>query len=470
MLRSFLLLTLAVLASASATAQSAPPLTVEPYLFETGDGRSVEAELGRFHVPENRARADGRTLELAFVRFPSTSPTPGPPIVYLAGGPGGSGIGTARGTRFDLFQSLREVADVIAFDQRGTGLSEGPPECPHQVTLSLDATPREAVAAAYADATRACLAHWRRLGVDLGAYNTEESADDLDALREALGADQISLWAISYGTHLALSTIRRHPESIARAVLAGVEGPDHTLKLPSDQQALLVEIDRRNRVQNPEAPSLLADMEAVLTRLRTDPVTVETEVEGEAVAVGVGAFEVQWLAANLLGGPEYSMQLPALFAAMRADDFSGVAPWLVYLKAPAPIRAMSSAMDAASGASLLRRARIASEARRTVLGDAINVPGPILDAVLRVPDLGPAFRQPVVSDVPTLFISGTLDGRTPASNADEVRAGFSRHAHLVVDGAGHSDPLFLGSPVILERMRTFFGGAMVPTETIPMAE
>ena len=198
MLRSFLLLTLAVLASASATAQSAPPLTVEPYLFEAGDGRSVEAELGRFHVPENRARADGRTLELAFVRFPSTSPTPGPPIVYLAGGPGGSGIGTARGTRFDLFQSLREVADVIAFDQRGTGLSEGPPECPHQVTLSLDATPREAVAAAYADAARACLAHWRRLGVDLGAYNTEESADDLDALREALGADQISLWAISF--------------------------------------------------------------------------------------------------------------------------------------------------------------------------------------------------------------------------------------------------------------------------------
>ncbi|WP_420455034.1 alpha/beta fold hydrolase [Rubrivirga sp.] len=461
---------LAVLVALSGLAASAQTeLAVEPYTFTADDGRTVEAELGRFRVPENRQRPAGRTIGLAFVRFPSTSPTPGPPIVYLAGGPGGSGTGTAEGTRFDLFQSLRAVADVIAFDQRGTGFSDRLPECPHEVALPLDVPgTRAATDAAWAEGTRACAAHWRRLGVDLAAYNTDESADDLDALRHVLGADRVSLWAISYGTHLALVTIRRHPDAVARAVLAGVEGPDHTLKLPSHQQVLLEQIDAGHRAQNPEA-SFLADVEAVLDRLRAAPVVVDAEVEGETVGLAIGAFDVQWLAANMLGGPELSMQLPGLFAAMRAGDFSTVASWIVYLKQPSGIAAMSSAMDAASGASLWRRARIASEARRTLLGDAINAPGPAQSVALGVPDLGPAFRAPVASDVPVLFISGTLDGRTPVANADEVSAGFSDHAHLVIEGAGHSDPLFLGSPVILERMLSFFGGAAVESETVHLA-
>ncbi|MEO0557700.1 MAG: alpha/beta hydrolase [Bacteroidota bacterium] len=465
----------AVLASLvfALTASAQTALTIEPYTFETRDGRTAEADLGRFLVPENRQLEDGhpwqgRTLELAFVRFPSTSPNPGPPIVYLAGGPGGSGTRTAQGTRFDLFQSLREVADVIAFDQRGTGLSESPPRCPHQTVLPLDVPGTRASYTEAAVATaQACVAHWQGLGVDLAAYTTDQSADDLEALRQALGVPQISLWAISYGTHLALATLRRHPESIAAAVLAGVEGPDHTFKLPSHQQALLEEINGIHQAENSEASSLLADMEAVIESLRRQPVVVD--LGGETGNVAIGAFDVQWIAANMLGGPELSMQLPEMFAEMRSGDFEAVARWLQYLKAPSGVRAMSFAMDAASGASIWRRAQIATEAEHTLLGDAINFPAPEQAVVLRHLDLGPAFRQPVQSHVPTLFISGTLDGRTLPANADEVRAGFSDHAHLVIEGAGHSDPLFLSSPVILDRMRTLLAGGTVESERISMA-
>ena len=464
-----LLAALPLAALAQPTAGASPALAVEPTTFAADDGRTVPAEVGRFRVPEDRDRVGGRTIELAFVRFPSTSPTPGPPIVYLAGGPGGAGTDAASGSRFDLFQSLRAVADVVAFDQRGTGLSERLPDCPYRTAVPLgEPADREAQDAAMAETTRACAAHWRRAGVDLAAYDTEASADDLDALRRALGADRVSLWAISYGTHLALATIRRHPGAVARAVLAGVEGPDHTLKLPSSQQALLEQIAALHAAEHPDAPPFLADVAAVLDRLRQAPVVVDVETRGETVPLAVTAFDVQALAANMLGGPETSMQLPSMFAAMRAGDFSGVAPWIVWTKGPRGVDAMSAAMDAASGASLWRRARIASEARRTLLGDAVNVPAPAQAAALGVPDLGPAFRAPVVSDVPVLLISGTLDGRTPPSNAEEVAAGFSNGAHLVIQGAGHSDPLFLGSPVILDRMRTFFGGEPLADETLSL--
>ena len=454
-----------VLVPLAARAQTA--LTLEPVTFAAADGRTVQAETGRFQVPENRARPGGRTIGLAFVRFPSTNPTPGPPIVYLAGGPGGAGTDAAKGARYDLFQALRAVADVIAFDQRGTGLSDRLPDCPLQTILPMDVPgSRAAYAAAYTETARACAAHWRGLGVDLAAYTTEESADDLDALRQALGVDRISLWAISYGTHLALSAIRRHPDAIARAVLAGVEGPDHTLKLPSDQQALLERIAGLYAIEHPDASPFLADVEAVLGALRETPAVVT--VGGQTVALG--AFDVQWLAANMLVGPEYSMALPPLFAAMRAGDFSTAAAWTMRLKAPSSPSAMASAMDAASGASPLRRERIAREARTTLLADAIDFPAPEEAAALGVPDLGDAFRAPVTSSVPVLFISGTLDGRTPAANADEVAAGFSRGTRLVIEGAGHSDPLFLGSPRILDRMRTFFAGGAVGDETLSVAD
>src|SRR5206468_946549 len=92
------LLIVVALCVVSATAQpKAGDLKIKPYVFENGSGEKVDAELGVLFVPENRNDPQSNLIELAFVRFKSTAKNPGPPIVYLAGGPGGSGSGTARG-------------------------------------------------------------------------------------------------------------------------------------------------------------------------------------------------------------------------------------------------------------------------------------------------------------------------------------------------------------------------------------
>lgn len=115
--------------SPAPTPPAARGLRLEPFRFESAAGDVVDAELGHLAVPENRSAPTSRTVSLAFVRFPATTPTPGPPIVYLAGGPGGSGIDAAGGPRFALFMALRAVGDVIALDQRGTGRSNAIPPC-----------------------------------------------------------------------------------------------------------------------------------------------------------------------------------------------------------------------------------------------------------------------------------------------------------------------------------------------------
>ena len=461
--RCVILVALLLLLAPMAQAQKAGELKIEPYVFEAANQQRVDAELGHLFVPENRHRPNSRLIELIFVRFKSTAQKPGPPIIYLAGGPGGSGIAAARGNRFPLFMAMREIGDVIALDQRGTGISKPNLNCREKIDYPVDKAPkREEVLELFRKQSRACAQYWREQGVDLTGYNTNESADDLETLCQALGAQKISLWAISYGTHLALTTIRRHEKIVHRAILAGIEGPAHTIKLPSNIQQHLANLDKLAKADpnlNQKIPSLLSLMKTVLDRVEREPVTVEVTnpATNQKVKVTVNKFMLQYLTSNLFGGGEGL--LPRNYYLLSKGDFSGVAQlWLRTIGSGVGLgSAMAFMMDCYSGISPERRRQIAREANETLLGEIMDFPFPDVCDAWGNPDLGADFRSPVKSSVPTLFISGTLDVRTPVSNAEEVRQGFHYSTHLIIEGAMHSDPLFLSSPkikdVILEFLR-----------------
>src|SRR5436309_107296 len=125
----WVLLLVALLWPGNPAAAQNPPerklgsLRFEPYSYQF-EGRTVEADLGRLVVKENRSKPNSNLIELAFVRLKSTAPNPGPPTVYLEGGPGSSPIVIARYSEYmRAFMKLREVGDVILLDQRGVGLS-----------------------------------------------------------------------------------------------------------------------------------------------------------------------------------------------------------------------------------------------------------------------------------------------------------------------------------------------------------
>src|SRR5205807_139387 len=102
-----------------------------------------------------------------------------------------------------LFMAMREAGDVIALDQRGVGLSKPCLECPQALDYLLDQPgDREAMLTLYRERSQARARFCDEQGVGLCAYNTNESADDIEALRQALGVEKISLWSTSYGTHL----------------------------------------------------------------------------------------------------------------------------------------------------------------------------------------------------------------------------------------------------------------------------
>ncbi|MHC4904035.1 MAG: alpha/beta fold hydrolase, partial [Planctomycetota bacterium] len=86
---------------------------------------------------------------------------------------------------------------------------------------------------AYQPVLRDCWDHWSE-SLHPASFTTVENAADLEDLRIALGAERLNLVGISYGTHLGLAYIRQYPDRVAHAVLAGVEGPDHTYKRPAE--------------------------------------------------------------------------------------------------------------------------------------------------------------------------------------------------------------------------------------------
>jgi pimeloyl-ACP methyl ester carboxylesterase len=449
-------------------------LQIEPYTFEAADGTKVEAERGFLTVPENRQKPGSRLIQIAFVRFKSTSANPGAPIVYLAGGPGGSGIGAARGARFPLFMAMRAAADVIALDQRGVGQSKPNLNCRETINYPPDKTPnREELFKHFQTQFQSCAENFKRQGVDLGGYNTNESADDLEDLRKALKAEKISLWAISYGTHLSLATIKRHEKSINRVILAGVEGLDHTVKLPGNIQKHLENLDRLAKADanlSKEIPSLLILMKNVLEKVEREPAVVEaTDPQTkQKVKVTINRFALQILTANAFGSGEAS--IPSVYYAMSKGDFSFVGQrWLALTRGGQNLgSAMGFTMDCASGVSAKRRKQIAEEAKTTLLGDALDFPFPDVCKGFEINDLGEKFRAPVKTKIPVLFISGTLDVRTPPSNAEEVRKGFALSEHLIIEGAVHSDPLFLSSPKIKDVMLEFIKGEKISASRIAL--
>src|SRR5687767_13529965 len=214
-----------VLLASYGEAQQTPSITWEPLSFEAPVVGQMTGERGWLEVPVRHGNPGGAQIRLPVVRLKTTNPNPGPPVVFLAGGPGNAGTRILMGSLAPSAARIRAFADIVAFDQRGTGASEpslavaGRFDFPSPV--SIDAPAARDRLSALGSFIRTTVAS---RGIDLSAYNTVESADDVDLLRRALGVDKVILLGHSYGTHLALAVIKGHGEHVARALLGGVNG------------------------------------------------------------------------------------------------------------------------------------------------------------------------------------------------------------------------------------------------------
>jgi pimeloyl-ACP methyl ester carboxylesterase len=421
----------------------ASDLTLTPHHFETKGGEFLDCELGTFSVPENRGKV-GRILKLAFLRLKAKTDKPLSPVVFLSGGPGDSGIHWAKYPQFlEAFERVRDVADVILLDQRGCGQSEPNLGLRLPKEMCLGCLRSESEMLAYYEAHgKENVARLKAEGHDLPAYNVLESADDLADLRTALGAEKICLIGYSYGSHLALNTVRRHEAMLDKVVLCGWEGPDDTLKLPSNVQRQLVKLADLCNKQDVD-DGLLDRMEAVHSWLENDVLDINFELpkSDEKVSLEIGRFSLQHIVSTWMGVSNRFGALPKLYREIEEGKTTELIRAVQLLVRGWARPATFYLTDGASSASPARLALIEEQAPGCLLGHAVNFPFPAINSTYEPRDLGPAFWEPVSTELPLLVVSGTLDGNTPAEQAAEQLRRCPNGMQHIIENAAHNDML-----------------------------
>jgi pimeloyl-ACP methyl ester carboxylesterase len=213
-------------------AQAAPPPGYQPPPVAWGpctDARlAKKAECGFVTAPLDYAKPGGTKIKIAVSRVKHTvadAKAQGPMLVN-PGGPGASGLVLSR-LGAAVPRHAGDAYDWIGFDPRGVGASSPALSCipdyggynrpEYDPAKATDVVKTwQARAERYA---AACAAKGSAL---LGHLTTEDGARDVDTIRKALGAKQISFYGFSYGTYLGQVYATLFPQNLRRAVFDGV--------------------------------------------------------------------------------------------------------------------------------------------------------------------------------------------------------------------------------------------------------
>ncbi|MBJ7399941.1 alpha/beta hydrolase [Mycolicibacterium sp.] len=194
------------------------------------------AECTDVPVPIDEADPAGAQAQLAVIRIPATGKRLGS-LLMNPGGPGASAV--------DLVVSLSDVLsdspitehfDLVGFDPRGVGYST--PELRCRTDAEFDAWRREPMVD-YSKAGVAVIEGFNRTLAQqcldqmgkpfLAGVGTASAAKDMDAVRQALGEDQINYLGFSYGTELGTAYVQRFPNRVRTMVLDGAIDPNQNV-------------------------------------------------------------------------------------------------------------------------------------------------------------------------------------------------------------------------------------------------
>ncbi len=201
---------------AGAQRPDVPRIESSDCIYKADD--SHKTHCGNLVVPESRLHPQSGVIKLPFIYVESSNPAKKPdPVLYTGGGPGVSSLHPVTSI---AGRSLLKDRDYIAFEQRGTHYASPNLECQGSGQAVQEAyLNHRSVDEAVLETVRQCHKKLLQQGVDLSAYNTDESAADIEDLRRLLGIDSLDLMGISYSGGLMMTVLQKYPRHIRSLVL-----------------------------------------------------------------------------------------------------------------------------------------------------------------------------------------------------------------------------------------------------------
>ncbi|HRQ66593.1 MAG TPA: alpha/beta fold hydrolase [Xanthomonadaceae bacterium] len=428
----------------AAHAQRLGELGFEPcVLTAVGLPRPTEAQCTSIAVPENPADPDGRQIELALAWIPVDGEAEPDPVFFIAGGPGQSARDSYPMVA-PAFDDVHRARHILLLDQRGTGGSH-PLDCEDseetEAAFGMEEFSPERVRA-FTERCRATLAE----KADLRFYGTAEAVADLDRVRRLVGAEQVNLIGVSYGTRVAQQYAKTHPTHTRTVVLDSVVpdslplGNEHARNL---QDALEAHFARCR--ETPACAAAFADptekLAAARARFREGAqaeVRYREPTSGEWIDEAPTVHQLSAVLRMYAYTPLTASLLPLLVhQSASGDDTAILAMARMMLRDIGGQMAFGMQLSVICTEDADELARDPANAD-TLLGDAFI---DLLETQCAVWPRGVRaahFREPLAGALPVLLISGEFDPVTPPRYGDEVAAHLDNARHLVLKGQGHS--------------------------------
>jgi pimeloyl-ACP methyl ester carboxylesterase len=407
-------------------------------------------------VPENRLRPGGRKIQIAVAIAKARTAHPkADPLLWLEGGPGGTGLAAANSV---VARGINADRDVIFVDQRGTLKARPLLSCPGYdeflvKAFSLAPSSRGAPGRD-GGALGACYRGWVAKGYDPSSFNTQENAADMADLRIALHIKRWNVYGVSYGSDLALQLLRDYPDGIRSEVLDSVVPPQVNAvagfwQTAADGFHAVFDSCAAQSACHAAYPHLWRDLLTAVKRLTRKPLTVHVvnPATGKSAKVVFDGYQFVNLLVVLSLTPGSIVQMPGLVHEMASRDGSQSAVRLLATAPPAGLTGYGLAFGVfcSEDAAFTSPARTLAIARRALPGFPLQVLRltpqiPHVFADCRAWKVKPASRavmQPARSDVPVLEMSGTFDAITSLRWA-RIVASQLPHARIVrFPGVGH---------------------------------
>ncbi len=435
----------------AATAGSRGSVVLKDCRLTRPGAGGVAARCGTLTVPEDYADPTGRTIELNLAVIPALAGS-GEPLFVLAGGPGQAA------TQFytavsPAFGPVARTHDIVLVDQRGTGGSSRL-DCRFPDDFAIRTPPP----AELERLSAACVAG---LQVRPQFYTTSIAIRDLDAVRDALGYEALSLYGASYGTRVAQHYQRRYPTRVRALILDGVVPPDAVLGpgIAADAQRALDLLFARCDAEpacHAAFPAPASDYRALRDRLERAPLalSVADPATAKPTAVSFGPEQLGSTLRLLSYSATTAALVPLLLhTALEGDARPLAAQFVLYShELDAEIaygmhNAVACTEDVPFFGALDRQAM-----KRTYLG---TVEIDALVAMCRAWPRGERdadLAAPLRARAPALILSGEADPVTPPAFGERAATGFVDVRHLILRGQGHGQ---LGTGCVPDLMASF---------------
>jgi pimeloyl-ACP methyl ester carboxylesterase len=417
-------------------------------------GNSNDLACGHLTVPLDPTGTMPGTITLAIRRHRAPVGEAKVAIVALAGGPGQAAIPFAEEFA-RLLGPIADTRDLIAFDQRGIGLSQ-PLSC-HRFELNADTPPGPTIAE--------CAA---QLGPTRRFYATSDTVADIEALRVAGGYEKLVLYGTSYGTKVAEDYAQAYPNNVAGLVLDSVVPPNGPEPLNQATFAAVPRVLRQlcaARACARITPNPVGDLAQLVRRLTRGPLSGRF-VDGRGIAHTV-PISANGLLGTLIEGdlePILRSEFPAAIRSAVNGDTAALARLEERAgggeesEAENPSESFDNPLYYATSCedeqfpwnrSAGAATRLA-EAKARIKALPASQLAPFTQAnVFALSDIpacafwpystpAPTPNEAPFPSVPTLILSGADDLRTPTANAREVAALIPGSHLLVVPNTGHS--------------------------------